>query len=95
MDADHLEDRDVSGSYKEDLKEVGWDGLYWSYLASCGDQWQGPRLSQILGISWQSCCQFSPEGQCLEPAVRTVWGAWLGSDQVGPRCWSLVIVPYL
>jgi hypothetical protein len=55
VNADHLEDRDVGGSYKEDLKEVG-GGLDWSFLASYGNQWQGPRLSQILGISWQSCC---------------------------------------
>lgn len=34
VDADHLEDGDVGGSYKEDLKEVGWEGLDWNYLPS-------------------------------------------------------------
>jgi hypothetical protein len=54
VDADHLEGRVVGGSYKEDLKEVGWEGLDWSH----GDQWQGPRLSHMLGMFWRICCQF-------------------------------------
>ena len=51
-DGDRLEARDLGGSYKEDLKEVGLEDLDCRY----GDQWHGPRLTQILGISWQICC---------------------------------------
>ena len=76
-------------------KEVGWAGLDWSYLASYGDGWQGPRISQILELHSRVAASV-PEGQCsVEPTVRAVWGAWLGSDQVGPQCQSLMKVPYL
>jgi hypothetical protein len=25
---------------KIDLREIGWDGVYWIYLAQDGDQWR-------------------------------------------------------
>jgi hypothetical protein len=46
-EGDHWEDQDVGGwvggwvdNIKMDLREMGWDGMYWIDLAQDRDQWR-------------------------------------------------------
>jgi hypothetical protein len=39
---DHWEDQDVGGldNMEIDLREIGWDEVYWIYMAQGRDQWR-------------------------------------------------------